>query len=396
MNPLPTPDAMDTALHLLLLPERSDAAAISLHVDGSGRILARRVLGTDATIARPAPTQPASRQVLAVPGSGCLARWLRLPARNPVQALAAARVLVADSAAAPTESLHLAIAPLPPAGQERLVVALEPAQLQRWLDRAATLGMTPDAVVPMPLLLPISGLGDADDIAEADTDAEENIVGTFDGQWLVRGRQLAFAGEPALAERIAGERPRRHLDAAATEASLAIGALSPPVDLLQYAFANTPPRREGWPAWRRAAILAGVLAASPLLMLAAQAIGHESAARDLQAQARAQAQKMLPDLAADADPLPAVHARLAALQAGDRFAHATGTLLSAVAAVDGAELDALAWADGNMQATLVLAAPAGLGRIRGALAGAGLEMSETGTTNANGRIRHDITIRPRP
>src|SRR3546814_18472153 len=39
---------------------------------------------------------------------------------------------------------------------------------------------------------------------------------------------------------------------------ISAGALSPSIDLLQYDFARTAPRREGWPAWRRPTILAGM------------------------------------------------------------------------------------------------------------------------------------------
>lgn len=384
MNMTPVHDAMNAPLQLLLLSERTDAAAIRLRVDPAGRILAREVV-TAGDAPAVASGHGAARQVLAVPGSDCLALWLRLPARNPVQALAAARVLVEDQVAAPASALHLAIAPPPATEGDRLVVAVEPARMQGWLDRAAALGMVPDAVVPVPLLLPapdaVDGAGDV-------------VTGDFDGQALVRGPQLAFAGEPELAAHLVGERAVRALDAAATEAALAAGALSPPIDLLQYDFARTAPRREGWPAWRRAAILAGVLAASPLVLLAAQVAQYEFSARSLQAQARTQVRTVLPRLADDADPLPAIRAELAGLQAGDRFGHAVGALLSAVASADGAELDALAYADGVVQATLVVDAPATLERIRAALAAAGLEMTNGGNQGAGTRLRHDVTIRP--
>lgn len=385
MNASPVHNAMNTPLQLLLLPERTGAAAVRLQVDTEGRILAREVVTTDGAPAV-AAGHDAARQVLAVPGADCLALWLRLPARNPVQALAAARVLVEDHVAAPAGALHLAIAAPPTADEGRLVVAVEPARMQGWLDRGAALGMTPDIVVPMPLLLPAP-----DTIDGAD---EVMVVGSFDDQSLVRGAQLAFAGEPELAAHIVGERTVRELDAAATEAALAAGALSPPIDLLQYDFARTAPRREGWPAWRRAAILAGVLAVSPLALLAAQVAQYELSAHDLQAQVRAQARTALPQLADDADPLPAIRERLSVLQAGDRFGHTVGALLSAVASADGAELDALAYAEGGVQATLVVDAPATLERIRGSLAAAGLEMTATGSQGAGGRLRHDITIRP--
>src|SRR3546814_13120978 len=97
---------------------------------------------------------------------------------------------------------------------------------------------------------------------EATDRADDVVVGNFDGHALVRGAQLAFAGEPELAAHIVCDRTVREPDTAATEAALAAGALSPPIDLLQYDFARTPPRRPGWPAWRRATRLAGMLRAS--------------------------------------------------------------------------------------------------------------------------------------
>src|SRR3546814_15053439 len=68
--------------------------------------------------------------------------------------------------------------------------------------------MTPDVVVPMPLLLPAP---------EATDHADDVVVGNFDGPALVRGAQLAFAGEPELAAHIVGERKVRELDTSATD-----------------------------------------------------------------------------------------------------------------------------------------------------------------------------------
>lgn len=379
------PIAMNSTTLLLLLPATPGAAATCLQVDGGGRVLARRTVDAGTPLTATA-TQPPARQMLAVPGIECLSTWLDLPTRNPVQAVAAARVLVAEHVAGPVETLHLAIAPAANDGS-RQVVAIESATMQAWLDRAAALGMTPDAVVPISMLLPST-----DDASAGD--AGEVVIVEIDGHWLVRGERLAFAAEPTLAHQVIGDRPRRVLTEAEAGAAFATNALSPPIDLLQYAFARKTTRREGWPAWRRAAILAAVVAVSPLVLLAAQAIRHEVAARDLQAQANTRAREVLPALGKDADPLPPVRARLAELQAGDGFAHAAAALLAAVAATDGAELDALAYADGELQATLVVPAPAALESIRTALAETGLELAETGRRDAGGRNRYAITVRP--
>ena len=379
------PIAMNSTTLLLVLPAAPGATATCLQVDGGGRVLARRTVDADAPLTTTA-TQPRAQQVLAVPGIECLSTWLELPVRNPVQAAAAARVLVAEQVAGPVNTLHLAIAPVVDGGS-RQVVAVESATMQAWLDRAAALGMTPDFVVPMPMLLPST-----DDASTGD--AGEVVIIDMDGHWLVRGQRLAFAAEPALADQVIGERPRRVLTETEAQAAFAVNALAPPVDLLQYAFARKTTRREGWPAYRRAAILAAVLAASPLALLSAQAIRHEVAARDLQAQAHTRARAVLPALGKDADPLPPVRERLAELQAGDGFARAAAALLAAVAATGGAELDALAYAEGELQATLVVPAPAALERIRTALAEAGLELTETGRRDAGDRNQYAITVRP--
>src|SRR3546814_18973939 len=75
------------------------------------RVLARRTVYAGEPRAVDA-TQPPSRQGLAVPGVECRSTWLDLPARNPVQALATARVLVTEHVAGPVDTLHLAIAPV--------------------------------------------------------------------------------------------------------------------------------------------------------------------------------------------------------------------------------------------------------------------------------------------
>ncbi|MGH8084938.1 MAG: type II secretion system protein GspL [Lysobacter sp.] len=376
---------MNPTTLLLLLPATPGAAATCFHLDGGGRTIDRRTVEAGAPLAATATQSPA-RQVLAVPGIECVSTWLELPARNPVQALAAARVLVADHVAGPVDTLHLAIAPGAD-DRSRQVVAVESATMQAWLDQAAAFGMIPDVVAPMPMLLaPVeeAATGEPGDVVIAD----------IDGHWLVRGEKLAFAAEPALADQVIGERPRRILTGAETEAAFTANALSPPIDLLQHAFARQPAHREGWPAYRRAAVLAAVLVVSPLVLLAAQAVRHEVAARNLQAQANALSRTVMPTLGEDADPLPPIRARLAGLQAGDVFADAAAALLAAVAATDGVELDALSYTDGELQATLVVPAPAALERIRSALAKAGLELAENGRRDAGGRNQHTITVRP--
>src|SRR3546814_15016545 len=90
-----------------------------------------------------------------------------------------------------------------------------------------------------------------------------------------------------------------------------------------------------------------------------------------------------------------IRAQLSGLQAGDRFGHTVGALLSAVASAGGAELDALGYADGGVQATLVVDAPATLERIRTSLAAAGLEMHATRRSGTGAGLAHQVPLKPR-
>jgi general secretion pathway protein L len=367
---------MTTALQLFLLPSDRDAAVVRLRVDTHGRVLGRDLIEHPLL-----PGTDGSRRILVVPGADCRVLWLDLPARNALQAVAAARLLAADHVAAAMETQHVAVAPPAADDAERLVVCVETGRMREWLDRAAALGIVPDAMVPAPLLLP-----EPADVATV-------TMAEYEAQWLVRGAGLAFAADPVLASHVIGDRARDL--AADSDAILAAGAPVPPIDLLQHAFARAPARRDGWAAWRRAAFLGGTLAVSPLLVLAAQAIHHARAAGALEMQARALASTALPSLAATDAPLPALQARLADLHAGDAFARTTPALLGAVAAA-GAGLDSLSFNGDTLVATVVHDSPAELARVRDDLAGAGIAVAETGSRHASDGLHSTIELRLNP
>jgi general secretion pathway protein L len=302
---------------------------------------------------------------------------LRLPARSATQARAAARLMLRDRLAGDPAGLHLAIG-APGEDWQRLVVAVEPAMLRDWLARAAATGFEADRVVPAPLLLETP----APDIAR---------VAEFDGQWLVHGDGLCFAGEPELATQVLEGRTTEHLPDA--EAALASGAPRPAIDLLQDAFAIRAEPRRGWPAWRRAAILAGLLPLSPLLLAAAGALRDHFAARQAEALAADLVRSVVPAMPPDADPLAVLRSHWNHLQGPDRFTTSHGRLFEAVAGIDGAELDRLEWRGGALHAAVVLPDAAGLEQLRSALSAAGLELvEEDASPGGAGRVRHQIVL----
>lgn len=373
----PTNELLQMITRLILLPADPAAPVTCLHVDAGGRVLER----IHASTAAPLPPSASSiRTVLVVPGIQARALWLDLPARNPVQALAAATLLAADHIAGPRDALHIAIAP-GAVGDPRLVVVVQREVIQAWLDRAAALGAMPDAVVPEHLMLPL-------------IDAETITVVRIDDRWAVRGEQLAFSAEPELATRVIGERALTLIDdPQRVEAMFAAAASAPAIDLRQYAFAIEGARREGWPAYRRVAALLAALALSPLLLISAQALRYEMAARNLQARAQTIAQSVSPGYV-DSDPLPAIDARLLELQTTDAFAAHAGALLGAIELTAGAQLDALSYSDAVLQARVVHAGAAELEAIRSAVAERGLQLEETATEPVEGGTASDIVLRP--
>lgn len=315
-----------------------------------------------------------TRDILVVPGAEAAARWLDLEGRTQAQARAFAAFQLADELAGGTEGLHIAVGPPDAAG--RLTVVVEEARLRGWLAEAAALGIKPAAVVPDHLMLR----------------PEEGVVvaARFGPLMAARGERLALSAEPELVETVLEGRAWRLVEGAELEAMLALQAASPPVDLLQGAFA----RRD--PALRRAdliraAVLAAVLVASPLALLLAGIARDELAARAMLDQARAAAAH------AGAADLAALDARLSRLRAADGFPALAAGFFAAVEKVPAVRLETLVYsADGAIRSTLAYGAYSDMDRLREAAAGAGLVIEEDSTLTEGAQITSDVVVRSRP
>ena len=364
---------------LLLLSTDPEADATWLELEPPGRITRRATLPPGER----APTHHGDgRTWTVVPASDLGLLWTALPARQQAQALAAARLLLDDHVAAPVESLHVAVSPY--AGTSpRLVAWTDPSSMQRWLARSAAHGVEPDALVPDVLLLSDEGTTDRRRVVE------------HDGRWLVRGDAMAFSAGPMLAMQVLDD-PTVHaeasdafLDACARSA----GLQAPPLDLAQGAFAPRVGRGSS-DGWRRAAVLAGVLVLSPWVLLAADAIRHEVAARRLQAQAHEVATRAAPGIQAG-NPLDMTATRLARLRAVDALARDADALFDALDTVPGAHLDGLRYstADG-LRAQIVHPRESDLDTVAAALAERGLPLQRTGRQPVGDAVRSDITLAP--
>lgn len=266
----------------------------------------------------------AARTVLVVPGVDVRLFWLELPAGNPAQVLAAARLALADHVAEDPATLHLAFGAAI-AGTPRLVAAVERSRMQDWLARASSLGITPDLVVPDCLLLP-----------EPDDGSTHAVA--WDGRWLLRGTRLAASVEPDLAPLLTGL-PDLKPDG---DALHSFATTPPPLDLLQYAFA---PQRAtaAAPRWRRLLWLAAAVLLSPLLLVLAEALRYEIGARLLHGRATDAVAAQLGGTV-DGDPLQALES--ARQQGGSALARSGDALARALAASPGLRLERFEYNEG--------------------------------------------------
>ncbi len=360
-------------IRLILIPAvAGEPAPFLVIVDGEVR--ERGLLALDP-VERPAPM----RTVAVAPGTDVTIRWLDLPVGGLAQQRAAALWMLRDSLAVPAERLAVALGPVTPAGQPRLVALVGLSLLQAWVDYLDALGVRADAIVPDVLTVP-----------EPADDDRLNAV-AFGSAMALRGRGFAASVQPDLVELVAGSRRVVSIqEAAAVERSLVEAALVPPVNLLSdQARARGAVRG----SWARASALAGLLLVSPLVLIAAAAARDEVNARGDVESARVEIARVAPDLAVRPDAVEALRRRLQAALPPGGVIGATAALYAAVEGVEGAELDLLIVDPvAGMKASVTHSDYQDMQTIARAMRANGLEVTETGTLDDQGRIVSDIAI----
>ncbi|MGY0611316.1 type II secretion system protein GspL [Luteimonas sp. A501] len=366
---------------ILFLPADPAASATCLGLADDGRVLSR----TDMPPGTVAPAMAtATRTVLVVPGDAVRIDRIALKAHTAAQARAAAQALLAERLARPA-ALHVAL-DAGAADGTRTIASVEPAALREWLARAAGFGLRADAAVPEQLLLPPPS-GDADPVQVLDAGE----------RWLVRGPGLAFCTTPALAAQVLVGREQLRLPG--DLAACAARALNPEVDLLQGAFAPASVH-DGHATWRRLAWLAAALVASPLVLVAAQALRLELAAHALESRAGALVRDALPGHAAGTGTgtgtgADALARQLQAVREPHAFTAASGALFAAVAGRAGTHLVELEYLRGDrLRAVVFHAAPDDIEAIRGALAADGWTLVEGGSGDAPGGLHTGLALEP--
>ena len=244
-------------IRLILIPPSAALPATCLTLDAQGRVLTRGVVELGG------PQPEPMRTVAIAPGADVLVRWLDLPAGGAAQQRAAALWALKDKLATRPERLSLALGPVTAAGQPRLAAAVDTALLEAWRDHRSAVGAPADVLFPDSLIAP------------EPEDAEAATVITLGAHNAVRLNGSAQTVQADLAPLIVGERPASIIDDEATIQVLMIqAALRPPVDLLDAGRKAGSDRR----GWLRAAILAGLLVISPLVLIGAAGLRDSLAA----------------------------------------------------------------------------------------------------------------------
>ena len=350
-----------------LRPAEAKGGRILVVFVGEGGRLGDWLLLEDGAVASRGPSDAipvASRTMLAVPGTEVAIHWLEIegdPA--PAQAAAVARLMLADASAEPLSEMHVA-AGRPERGLTP--AAMVPmSRMADWIAAAQAVGIDPDFVVPVPLLLKAR----EDGLVRADLGPVPDY----------RGPAAAFSVEPELADLLSAGADVETIEPAEFEADLGITAAEPLLNLRQGPFA----RRRHWKVektrLRRMVLLATALAGVSLAVQVAALLRYTFAADRLEAEASA--------LAAEA---PA-----AGSDRGPGFSAIAAILFEGVRSTPNAELTRIEYRpDGTLGATVQGDAPATLAALRQRLEASGLGVEGGAVRSGGGRPTADIVLRP--
>ena len=304
--------------------------------------------GTELLVPVPGP----GRTALAVPGADVVLHWLDLAGDlTPVQAAAAARLMLADASAEPLGDMHVA------AGRAEnglTAIALVPAaRMEAWLAD----GLDPDLIVPETLLLspPAEGL------ARRGLDH--------------RGLALAFSMEPELAALVVGDAPVAEIGEGAFTAGLPAALAEPVVNLRQGAFAKRRIWRIDTGRARRVALLAAALLLLSLVLQLATIMRYSF-----------DADRMERETAALAPP---------AAPARANFDLLAPILFEAVRSTPNLQLTRLEYRpDGSLGATVQVDAPATLAAFRARAEASGAAVEAGALQSAGGAQSAELVLRP--
>jgi general secretion pathway protein L len=328
------------------------------------------------------PADPETLPLVAIaPADDVTLHWAALPDRSIAQAVAAARIAIAEASAAPLGDLHVAVG-REDAADERPIGVVSLERMRTWLAVLASEGLDPDALVPAPMLLPRP---------------EEGFVrAELAGQGVVRGAVSGFADDARLTELITGGEAPLTLDRNTVESALVAAASAPALDLRQGAFAKRRERSIDWALARRLAWLALAIFAVMLMVSLIQIMRTTIAADGIENRADMVARAGLPPGATVTDADRQLNERLASLRGGGLgFSRTAAAVFSAVQSVPGTELTALSFTeDGALKITVNAQGEAQANDLKSRIQSIGFHVDASTFQSAAGQLTGDLTVTP--
>lgn len=336
-----------------------------------------------ATAAAPLVLAPEDRLIAVAPGDSVTLRWLDLEAGlTPVQAAAAARLLLADQSAEPIAEMHVAVGREVAEEPGRSVALVPAAAMSEWLRSLEAVGLDPAAIVPEPLLLPVPD----DGLVRYDRD----------GLSVFRAQSEGFAIEADTAELLVAGRPVAAIDRSLVERGLSALAGDPLLDLRQGPFARRRQVRLDPALVRRLATLTAALLLVTLAIQLASILRYTLGADALEAETRQVAAHALPRNPGVTNPSGELADRLVELRGGGAGYDATASaLFDAIKATPNVELNGLSFSpDGSLRATLAADNQAVLEDIGRRVEASGFVAELGPPRSGGGRRVADLTVRP--
>ncbi|WP_271300722.1 type II secretion system protein GspL [Sphingomonas sp. CV7422] len=330
------------------------------------------------------PPDAGEAPVIVVPPADAVAlHWAELPSRSPAQAIAAARLLVAEASATPIGELHVAVGDEGEVegSAERPVAVVANAVIAQWLVDCAAIGIDPQHIVPAPLLLPRPDEG--------------YVRGTIAGVGVARSRTTGFADEAPLADLVIGDTMQETLTAGMVESALAAAAAAPVLDLRQGPFARRR-RRIGidWALMRRLALLGAAILLVTLAIDLVRIAKYSFGADALEARTEALGRTGLARGETVTDVDRQLAERLSAVRGpGLGFSTTVAAIYAAVRATPGTELTALDFqSNGSVRIGVGAARESLPTDLKRALEVAGFTVTAGTFQSANGRVTGEMTV----
>jgi general secretion pathway protein L len=316
--------------------------------------------------------------VAVMPAADVTIHHVDLPDLSEPQALAAARLMIAEQSASSATLLHVAVGKANGAG-DRPVVAVDRGKMVALLAGLVEQGHDPDAVVAAPMLLsrPEAGF----------------VKGDFGNEAILRGPDGAFTDDLILTPLLTGGVVTT-LSREALERGLIDAVADPEVNLRQGIFAKRRAWGLDWVRLRRIGWLALALAVATLLFHIVQLVRLDMAADRIEADNMVVARAALPPGTNINNPLIQVQEQMNNLRGpGGGMMPLAAAVASATSNTPNLELTSLIFdGGGTLRVTVRAPTPTDLMIFEGELKKAGLTPASGPTLVDQGRQIRDYTV----